>query len=263
MQLYFEVAKRSFQRQTAYRAANWAGFATNTFFGCLRSYVFVALFAARPEVVGYQLTDALRYVWLTQALIMYTYLWGWWEVADTIRSGQIATDLAKPFDYYFFWLSHDAGRALYHLLFRGVPTYLAGAILFGIGLPTSPTTWLLFLASLVGAELVSFAFRFLTNLSTFWLMDYRGVAIVAGILTSFFSGLLVPNAFFPDWLRAISNALPFQGMLYLPGSAFLGKLAGADLLWAFGQQLLWFVALATLGRGLLALALRRLALQGG
>jgi ABC-2 type transport system permease protein len=263
MRLYFEVAKRSFQRQTAYRAANWAGFATNTFFGCLRAYVFVALFAVRPEVVGYRLEDALGYVWLTQALLMYTYIWGWWEVANSIRTGQIATDLAKPFDYYGFWLSQDAGRALYHLLFRGIPTYLAGVALFGVGIPTSAATWLWFLASLACAELVSFAFRFLVNLSTFWLLDYRGVGTVAGIFSTFFSGMLIPNAFFPDWLRAISDMLPFQGMLYLPSSVFLGKLAGPDLAWALGQQLLWFLGLMVLGRGLLGLATRRLVVQGG
>ena len=263
MRLYLEVARRSFRRQTAYRAANLAGFLTNSFFGCLRSYVFIALFAVRPEVVGYDLGDALRYVWLTQALLMYTYLWGWWEVADSVRTGQIATDLAKPYDYYAFWLSRDAGRALYHLLFRGIPTYLAGVVLFGATVPTAPGIWLAFFATLVGAELVSFAFRFLVNLSTFWLLDYRGVGVVAGLFSTFFSGLLVPIAFFPDWLRTLSAWLPFQGMLYLPTAAFMGKLAGPDLAAALGEQALWFLALLALGRGLLGLATRRLVVQGG
>ena len=42
MRLYYELAKRSLMRQTAYRAANWAGLVTNCFFGALRSYVFIA-----------------------------------------------------------------------------------------------------------------------------------------------------------------------------------------------------------------------------
>jgi len=57
--------------------------------------------------------------------------------------------------------------------------------------------------------------------------------------------------------------LPFQGMLYLPSSVFLGKLAGPDLAWALGQQLLRSLALMALGRGLLGLATRRLVVQGG
>lgn len=263
MRLYYEVARLSLRRQTAYRAANWAGLATNTFFGCLRSFAFLALYAARPEVVGYDVSDALRYTWLTQALLMYSYMWGWWEVAATIRTGQIATDLAKPYDFFLFWLSHDAGRAAYHLAFRGLPTYAAGMLLFGIDLPTSPAVWAWFVVSLVFAELVSFSFRFLVNLSAFWLLDHRGVAVLSGIVASFFSGLLVPVAFFPDWLRAVSAWLPFESILYTPSSLFLGKLSGGDLLWALGQQLLWFVALAAFARVLLGLATRRLVVQGG
>ena len=247
----------------AYRAANWAGITTNVFFGCLRSYVFVALFVAQPEAAGYRLDDALRYTWLTQALLAYTNLWGWWDVAETIKTGQVATDLARPFDYFGFWLGHDVGRAVYHLLFRGVPIYLAGMILFGVGAPTSPLVWLAFVVSLFLAELVGFAFRFLLNLTAFWLLDVRGVGMVATIFTSFFSGMLLPIAFFPDWLRVISAWLPFQGMIYLPTSVFLGKLEGVNLLVALGQQVGWFTGLAVAGRALLGLATRRLDIQGG
>lgn len=263
MRLYYELAKRSFRRHLAYRAANWAGLVTNSFFGCLRSYVFLALFAARAEVAGYGVADALGYVWVSQALLMFTYLWGWWDVANTVRTGQVATDLAKPFDYYAYWLSQDIGRAAYHLLFRGVPTYLAGVVFFGAGLPARPATWALFLVSLLGAVLVSFAFRFLVNLSAFWLLDVRGVGVVASIFSTFFSGLLVPNAFFPGWLRALSDWLPFQGMVYLPSAVFLEKLDGPGLAGALGQQLLWFPVLMVLGRLLLTVATRRLVVQGG
>ena len=263
MRLYYEVARLSLRRQLAYSAANWAGMATNVFFGCLRSFAFVSLFVAQPEAAGYDLPDALRYTWLTQALLMFSYMWGWWDLAATIRSGQIATDLAKPYDLFWFWLSHDAGRAIYHLAFRGLPAYAAGMLLFGIDLPISPAIWGWFAVSLVGAELVSFSFRFLVNLSAFWLLDHRGVSIVAGIAASFFSGILVPISFFPEWLRVVSSWLPFECILYTPASVFLGKVAGAGLLQVLGQQFLWFVVLAGLSRALLGVATRRLVVQGG
>jgi ABC-2 type transport system permease protein len=263
MRLYYELAKRSLRRQTAYRAANWAGFATNSFFGCLRSYVFIALFAGQTVAAGYDLLDSLRYTWLTQGLLAFTFIWGWWDLAESIRSGQIASDLAKPFDYYAFWLSQDLGRALYHLLFRAIPTYAVGMILFHTTLPGDALTWVGFLASLTCAALVSFSFRFLVNLSAFWTLDSRGVAMVANIFTTFFSGLLLPIAFFPDWLRQIAEVLPFQAMIYVPTAVFLGKVTGAALLLSLGQQALWFVLLALLGRALLGLATRRLVVQGG
>jgi ABC-2 type transport system permease protein len=42
MRLFIELAKRSFQRQLSYRAATFAGLATNFFFGMLRVAVMVA-----------------------------------------------------------------------------------------------------------------------------------------------------------------------------------------------------------------------------
>jgi ABC-2 type transport system permease protein len=263
MRLYYELAKRALKRQTAYRAANWAGFATNCFFGALRSYVFVALFSQRPDAAGYDLLDSLRYTWMTQGLLAFVFIWGWYDISTSIRTGQVASDLAKPFDYYAFWLSQDLGRAVYHFLFRTIPTYAVGMLLFGLGLPSDPIVWIGFLASLCCAELVSFAFRFLVNLSSFWLLDDRGVSMLANIFTTFFSGLLVPIAFFPDWLRAIAEVLPFQSVMYVPAAVFLGKLTGWSLVLALAQQLGWFVVLVLLGRALLAVATRRLVVQGG
>jgi ABC-2 type transport system permease protein len=263
MRTYYEVARRSLRRYMAYRAANYAGTITNIFWGFLYSYLTVALFESRSEVGGFDMTDALAYVWLSQALLMFSQAWGWWDIAESIRSGQVATDLTRPFDYYWYWLSHDVGRAVYYLLFRGVPVLVAGVALFGVRLTTDPLVWFAFLLSLVGAELVGFSFRFLVNLSTFWLLDHRGIGVVASIVTAFFSGAMVPNAFFPDWLRAVSDLLPFQSMVYLPNSLLLGKLTGAAVAGALLQQVGWFVALMLVGRALLAVATRRLVVQGG
>ncbi len=263
MRLYYELAKRSLKRQTAYRAANWAGLMTNSFFGVLRSYVFVALYATRLDAAGYDLLDSLRYTWMTQGLLAFIYIWGWYDISASIRTGQVASDLAKPFDYYAFWLSQDLGRAAYHLLFRTIPTYAAGMVLFGLGLPSDPLAWVGFLVSLLCAALVTFAFNFLVNLSAFWMLDTRGPAMLASIFTMFFGGLLLPIAFFPDWLRAIAEALPFQSMMYVPTAIFLGKVTGWAIPLAIAQQLGWFVAITLVGRALLGVATRRLVVQGG
>jgi ABC-2 type transport system permease protein len=50
--LLLELAKKAFQRQMAYRAANIAGLLTNLFFGMLRASVMVAVFAYRDNVGG-------------------------------------------------------------------------------------------------------------------------------------------------------------------------------------------------------------------
>jgi ABC-2 type transport system permease protein len=88
--------------------------------------------------------DAIDYVWIAQALIMPVYFWNWWEIANTIRTGDVVSDLAKPVDYYAFWLSRDTGRTIYHTLLRWLPTMLLGVLLFNVHLPAEPGRWLRF-----------------------------------------------------------------------------------------------------------------------
>ena len=263
MRLYWEVAKRSFQRQLAYRAATLAGLVTNAFFGYLRGAVFIALFATRPEVAGWDVRDALTYVWLTQALIMIVQLFGWWEVADNIKTGDVASDLAKPFDYYGFWLARDLGRAGYHLLARGLPTLLIGFLFYDLLLPPTPLIWPLLAITLIFAVVMSFAFRFIVNVTAFWLLDIRGVAAVLGIGMLFFSGFMVPVAFFPGWLQAVVGWLPFTAIVMLPIEVYLGKVTGLALLVELGRLAVWAAILIAAGRLVLAVGERRLVVQGG
>lgn len=262
MRLYYELALRSFRRWTAYRAATLSGVVTNFFFGCIRAFIFVALYQSRTDVGGYDLTDAITFVWLGQGMLMVLYLWSWWEVADTITTGSVVTDLMRPFDYYTYWLARDMGRAVYHFLFRGVTTFALGALFFRVSLPGA-AQWPLFAVSVVLAVVTSFAFRFILNVSAFWLLDVRGVGGAATIAVTLFSGFEVPLVYFPAWLRAVSEALPFRGMMQTPADIFLGHLRGADALAALVMQLIWVAALVLAGRALVAAATRTVVVQGG
>ena len=116
---------------------------------------------------------------------------------------------------------------------------------------------------MVLAVCISFSFRFMTNILAFWLLDYRGVMTLAATFWTFLSGFVVPLALFPPVWRAVVEALPFAGMVQTPIDVFLQKYHGPALLAVLGRQLLWAVALLALGRWLMALATRRLVVQGG
>jgi len=263
MRLYWEVAKRAFQRQLAYRTANLAGLTTNAFFGYVRAAVFVAAFHARGEIAGYDLPSAITYTWITQALIMVVMLWGWWDVATTITTGQVVSDLSKPFSYLGFWLARDAGRALYFLLFRAVPVMLVGELLFDLRWPSSAAVWLLFGGSLMLANVVCFGCRFLINLTAFWLTDAKGVGALVFTSLYFLSGLVVPLRLLPEGVQAVALALPFAGILQTPADVFLERVTGVELVTAVVLQAFWAAALMVLSQVTLVAATRRLVVQGG
>jgi ABC-2 type transport system permease protein len=133
MRVYVEVAKRAFRQQLAYRTANLAGLTTNAFWGALRSFLFLGLYQGCEVAAGWSVRDAIDYVWVTQALIMPVYFWNWREIAVTIRTGDVVSDLAKPVDYYAFWLSRDADRAARRPAVRRTPASRRGAL--GLVLP--------------------------------------------------------------------------------------------------------------------------------
>ena len=263
MRLYWELAVVGFQRAAVYRSAAVSGAITNTFFGFLRAYVFIALYEVRPEVGGYSLADALTFTFLTQGMAALVEMWSWWRIAETVQSGQVATDLSRPFDYELYWLAQDYGRALFQLLFRSVPPFVVGMLVFDVRLPPDALHGLALLPSVVLAITISFAWRFCLNLSTFWLLDYRGIGNIGNLVALLLSGFLVPIAMFPDSVRTALYLTPFASMVAVPIDVFLGKLNGEDLAAALLLQAFWAVAMLWIGRLALAAALRKLVVQGG
>jgi ABC-2 type transport system permease protein len=263
MRLYWEVGRRALRRQLAYRTENLAGVVTNGFFGYLRAALLLAMYRTTSSVAGYDAQAAVTYAWITQALIMIVALWGWWDVEQTIRTGDVVSDLAKPFSYLAFWLARDLGRAAYFVVFRALPILLLGQLLFGLHWPSSAGAWLAFGLSLVLAVVVSFGWRFLINLSAFWTTDARGLGGLLSAAVMFLGGFVVPVRFFPDWLQAVVIFLPFGAFLQTPADLFIERVQGWAALELLAQQLIWAVVLLLLAQLLTVVATRRVVVQGG
>ena len=265
MRLYWEVGRRALQRQLAYRTENLAGLAANGFFGYLRAALLLAMYrtATTSTVAGYDAERAVSYAWITQALIMIIALWGWWDVEETIRTGDVVADLAKPFSYVGFWLARDLGRAAYYVVFRALPILILGQLLFGLHWPSSPFGWLAFGLSLVLAVVVSFGWRLLINLSAFWTTDARGLGSLVSAAVMFLGGFVIPVPFFPDWLQRIVALLPFGAFVQIPADLFVERVQGVAAVLLLGQQVAWAVGLLALSQVVTLAATRRVVIQGG
>ena len=113
------------------------------------------------------------------------------------------------------------------------------------------------------AVTVSFALRFMVNLSAFWIVNARGVNALAAGAWTLLSGFTIPIAMFPDTLRDIVRALPFVAMLEYPMDVFLERARGAALLRTIVVQAAWAAILLLAGRAMLAAGSRKLVVQGG
>ena len=266
MSLHVAVATRSFRRYSTYTAATLAGIFTNSVFGVIYSYAYLALWAQRPDAGGYDSVDAVTFVWLGQAMLMTVALWGGGttdDLADRIRSGDIAIDLYRPVGLLGWYLAGDLGRAAYHLLTRGLAPTVIGALLFDLTWPPGGVAVVGFAASLVLAVVVSFAIRFLLACTAFWLLDFAGVRLLGAVLAIFFSGLALPLVIFPGPLRDVALLLPWASYLQTPADIWLGQRAGWELLGGIALQAGWAVVLLGACAVLLRAATRKVVVQGG
>jgi ABC-2 type transport system permease protein len=263
MRLFWELTRLSFQRQLTYRAATIAGLVTNFFFGILRATIFVALYDIQQSVEGISITGVITYAALGQALIGYLSLFNWYDLMNTIYTGDVASDLLKPMDYFKFWLAQDFGRALVQLIFRGLLLVLGFSFIYELYWPTGFTNILVLSLSILLSWLVSFSWRFLVNLSAFWTPNARGILRFVFVLSWFFSGFLMPLRFFPDWVIRISYMLPFPYMFNTVIEVYLGILNRNELVQAILGQIIWTIVLISLGQFVLRLGIKRLVILGG
>ncbi|MFD4523139.1 ABC transporter permease [Streptomyces sp. NPDC058470] len=261
--LYVAVAVGGFRRYATYRVATAAGLFTNTVFGLILAYTFIALWDEKPHLGGYDQAQALTYVWLGQGLLAAVAVMGGGfedELIERIRTGDIAIDLYRPVDLQLWWLAQDMGRALFHLLARGAVPLAFGAFFFELALPTDLLTWIAFMVAVALGVLVSFSIRYLVALSAFWLMDGAGVAQMAWILAIFCSGMVLPLNVFPGVLGEVVRALPWSSLIQAPADVLLGT---ADPLGTYAFQIAWALALLATGRLVQSAATRRVVVQGG
>ena len=264
--LYVAVAISSFRRYSTYTAATLAGIFTNSVFGVIISFTYIAVWQQNPTAGGYDVTDALTYAWLAQAMIMTVAVWNGGttdDVAERIRTGDVAIDLYRPVSFLGWFLAGDLGRAAYHLLTRGIAPTVIGALLFDLRAPSSPLAAVAFLVSVVLGVVVSFGIRMLVACSAFWLLDQSGVLMASALLSMFFSGLTVPLVLFPEPLRSIALALPWAAFIQVPADIWLGQREGWAILTGLAFQAGWCVALLLACAAVLRLADRKVVVQGG
>lgn len=181
----------------------------------------------------------------------------------TIRTGEVVTDLSKPCDFFCYWCSRELGRVVYFFIFRGLPTYLAGLLIFPIETGAGWSVWLAFLLSLALGTVTGVVYRVLMNLAAFWMIEARSIVVFGLAIAQFFAGAYLPLVFFPAWLATLAAWLPFYGMMNGPAMVFLGKLSGPALFWEMVLQLAWLLVLIGVVRLLTSIATRRVVVQGG
>ncbi len=266
MRAYLSIFKLRFAVQLQYRAAAFAAFFTNYFFGAVRVMVYHAFYASSTAVQPLTLEQAVTYTWLTQVTFrMLPWVYET-EIIYQIRSGAIAYELCRPLNMYFAWYSRLISQRVVPTLLTGIPVFVLAVILpgnYGLDLPASPAAAVAWLASLVCALLLGCAITNMAVITTLWTITGEGMVRLFPAVIMILSGVLVPLAYFPDWAQTALRFLPFSGLVDIPMNIYLGLIpvSGAWVWWLL--QLGWTAVFIYMGMQLFNMAARKLEVQGG
>jgi ABC-2 type transport system permease protein len=268
---YLAVLGARFRTLLQYRAAAWAGFGTQTFFGLVRVMIFTAFYASATREPPFSFAQMMSYVWLGQVLFALIPLREDTELAAMIRSGDVAYELVRPVHLYGFWFARALAQRTAPLLLRATPmVVVAAGLLPAVGAgrwalhaPASVAAGALFAASLLAALLLACTFSLLMSTSMLWTVAGDGVSTLFPVIVWSLSGIVLPMPFFHEALQSVFRLLPFRGLMDVPFRIYIGSIRGWSAVAEIGLQLAWAAALVWLGTALVGRGLRRLVVQGG
>ena len=136
--LYVEVTRMSFRRQSTYRGAMVAGTFTNFVWGFLLASVLRSVIGD-GNVGGLTRTTATSFTFLAQGLIATARMFGDMTLVTAVRSGDVATELQRPWDWSAYRLSSDLGQSFFSTLTRGASIVVAGWVVYRLPLPAVST----------------------------------------------------------------------------------------------------------------------------
>lgn len=258
------LAVAGFRERSRYLMAAMGGLVANATFGLLKvAILFATVDAAGGELQGYDAATMSAYIWISQGLLGSVNLMGRVEIAERIRTGDIAVDFLRPLDVHTAMLATEFGRSVFALIPRGIPSIAIGAVLVGMATPDHPSAYLLGLVSVALAFVISAATVYLVAASGFWTIETRGLQLMYMVVSGFLAGLFVPLWLFPDWLQLVAQLTPFPSLMMYPTDILSGRTGGLEALGLVGLQLVWLMVTVGAGQLMTRAGRRHLEVQGG
>ncbi|RXT06600.1 ABC transporter permease [Ammoniphilus sp. CFH 90114] len=262
--MYLEFSRKAFQRSAAYRFDAWTRLLSNIIFLFMWGFIWHGLYSGKEPVSGVTFESMLSYIIISQMLQgIHGAGTPLWEIQERVRTGDIAMEMMRPYDYPTRSLFSDFGNIAFHMITAVLPLYIVLFFSFDLNMPTTLSQWGLFVFSAFLGYLIRYSLELTFGLFTFWLIETGGVEDIFYFSISLFSGSVIPLWFFPDWLEFVARFLPFQGIFFVPNSIFVGQLQGEELYLALATQILWLFICYALLRWVWSRASNKIVVQGG
>ena len=240
MKKYIGLARNEFMSSLTYREHFITSFFTEFLYFVVLYFLWTAIYAGKGEQIA-GMTLEQTYVSVSLATCLLRCLSGGidWEMHFQMINGDIVVKMVKPVDYMYQMLWTKIGGMMTNLVTYLLPVFAVIIILFpnvihvGINIPV-------FILCMCISFFVMFTFEFIVGIFTFYTESVWGLSMIKDLIISFFAGVQVPVAFFPDWLKKVANVLPFKSLYNDPLQILMnGNLGMTDYIRVLGFQIFW------------------------
>ncbi|QWU14724.1 hypothetical protein KP014_22790 [Paenibacillus sophorae] len=233
----------------------------------LNIYLFHSIYAynGSSHIKGYDLTQMIWYYAVGTFVWIFTFNFTDRRMSNYILSGDIGPLLLRPVSLFRFELANAIALRTAGVLFEFIPDM----IIYSLILP--PTFMTLasfgkFLSIIAPAFILHFLMNYLIGMTAILTHNNEGIHRLKYALLQLLGGTLIPLEFFPEWLRHICDALPFQYIFYEPIRIFINHPDTAPLgIWlhVLLMQLLWIAIFYAAIRIIWAVLIKKVVVAGG
>lgn len=264
MRKYIEVARLQMKRNVAYRFQTWSRLLGDVMFIFMWYFVWKGLYNEQGTVAGVSFSQMVLYAIISQFLItMNNASSPIWRTDHLFRTGDIANELVKPYNFSIRILVECTANAVSYFFLSSLWVFSATFIILKIQLPTDIYVWLLFFVSAVLGFFVRFFIELSFSYLSFWIINIEGIRILFLFSVSLFSGSVVPLWFFPDELEKFVNLLPFKYIYYVPNLLIVnGNKYGEDAKLIL-MQFIWLIIMIALSQFIWIKGNKKVVVQGG
>lgn len=227
------VAFVTYKEWAAYRTHSMVSIFVGPLYFIVQYFIWTAVYGDSSALNGMGLSEIIRYFGASALIGYLTMDFADWNLSMLIRTGKFLTFALRPLDHRFFALSQKAGHRILGFIFEFIPCLLIFILLFKVDMMPASIGWTVL--SVMLAFLMNFFVNYCLGMVSFWLVQANGIRAVFAIISSVFSGALIPLVFFPDWLQKIQFFLPFQYISYVPSMVFIGKYTLGSMEMALSQ----------------------------
>lgn len=266
MRPYLSFFKLRFATGLQYRFSAVAGLCTQFFWGMMMIFLYEAFYKNGVES-SMKWQELVSYIWLGQAFYTMVFFRIFdRDIAECIRTGQVAYEFVRPLNIYWLWFSKICAQRISACALRFIPV-----ILFAISLPTeyslkgpeSISAFVLMIITLLFGLVISTALGLLVYILMFYTTSCKGIYNIFGNIADFFSGMDFPIAFMPKIMQAICFALPFRLCMDLPMRLYIGNLTFTEGIQTILIQIAWMLGLVAIGNHLMKKVSKKVIVQGG